>query len=95
MLTEALTRPNKMQALVVSEDLAGSGDSFTVWPKDIFKVDFEVVSQVGQGQFGKVYSVKRKKGDGGVTYAAKFVNCRGATARLKVRDEMDLVRKYY
>jgi len=82
-----------MQALVVNEDLAGSGNSFTVWPKDIFKIDFEVVSQVGQGQFGKVYSVKRKKGrDSGVTYAAKFINCKGATARLKVRDEMDLVR---
>ena len=65
-----------MQALVVSEDLGSSGPAFTVWPKDIFEVDFEVIEQVGQGHFGKVYSVKRRKGND-TTYAAKFITCKG------------------
>jgi len=81
-----------MQALVVSEDLGSSGPAFTVWPKEIFEVDFELIEQVGQGHFGKVYCVKRRKtGNEDVTYAAKFITCKGATARLKIRDEMDLL----
>ena len=81
-----------MQALVVNDELGSSGNAFTVWPKEIFKLDFEVISQVGQGQFGKVFSVKRKKRtDDDTIYAAKFITCKGASSRLKVRDEMDLV----
>ena len=34
---------------------------FTIWPMSQFEKDFEKIEKIGEGQYGKVFSVKRKE----------------------------------
>ena len=66
-------------------------EAFTVWPIDQYEKDFQVIEKVGQGQFGTVFSVKPTSAADINVYAAKVVRCEGASGRLRIRDEMDLL----
>lgn len=72
-----------MEALEIIDELADS-----IWPMEQFAKDFEIVEKIGQGAFGRVFKVERK----GKGFAAKFIDCKGATARLRAREELEILR---
>ena len=63
---------------------------FIIWPLEKFKSDYETIESIGQGQYGEVFSVLEKKRN--FIAAAKFQKCKRAAEKLRVRDEVDLLK---
>lgn len=61
-----------------------------IWPLSQFEKDFQVIQAIGEGQYGQVYSAKSNKND--ILVAAKFQKCSRATEKLRIRDEIDILK---
>ena len=66
----------------------------TIWPIVKFCRDFETVRKIGEGKFGEVFLVrsKKKEQEEEAAAAAKFMKCRRASEKLRVRDEIEILR---
>jgi len=63
-----------------------------IWPIEKFKNDFEVIELIGQGQYGEVFSANYKRNDN-ATVAVKFLKCKKASEKLRIRDEIDILKE--
>lgn len=61
-----------------------------IWPLDKFEKDFQIIQCIGEGQYGQVFSAKSTKSNDLV--AAKFLKCSRATEKLRIRDEIDILK---
>ena len=69
----------------------------TIWPIIQFDKEYEVFDKLGQGKFGAVFKVKKKRpkrGEEDVYYAAKFMACEKASEKLRVRDEIEILHMF-
>lgn len=62
-----------------------------IWPIERFEKDYNVIESIGQGQYGEVFSAvstntEQKK------VAVKFMKCQKASEKLRVRDEIDILK---
>lgn len=69
----------------------------TIWPIIQFDKEYDVHDKLGQGKFGAVFKVKKKRpksGEEDVFYAAKFMACEKASEKLRVRDEIEILHMF-
>ena len=64
--------------------------TFAIWPLEKFGKDYEVICPIGQGQYGEVYSAVEKATTAKV--AVKFLKCKRASEKLRIRDEIDILK---
>ena len=57
---------------------------------EIFREKYEVGEKIGEGGFGKVFSVKKKEGED--KFAAKFMRTRTRKDKMKPKQEIQLLR---
>lgn len=68
-------------------------DAFVIWPLDQFKKDYEIIESIGQGQYGEVFSARSiSKLKPASTVAVKFLKCHKASEKLRIRDEIDILK---
>jgi serine/threonine protein kinase len=76
-------------------------DQFVIWPLQQFAKDYEVIGDsIGQGQYGQVFTAKPSKTSCTVTgisrnystVAVKFLKCKKASEKLRIRDEIDVLK---
>ena len=72
-------------------------DLFMIWPMDQFYKDYEKLEPIGHGQYGEVFSAKplSKKIQESVNssiVAVKFLKCKRASEKLRIRDEIDILK---
>ena len=57
---------------------------------DVYKEKYEVVKKIGEGGFGKVFSVKNK--ESGEIFAAKYINTHTRQDKLMHRKEISMLK---
>lgn len=75
----------------LTADIFGALLQEGIWPITKFQSDFECGEQIGEGKFGKVVKVRCKKTN--KVFAAKHMACKKAAEKLRVRDEIDILKR--
>ena len=66
--------------------------TFEIWPYKQFEKDYEVKEAIGQGQYGEVFSAITKQKLQESTVAVKFQKCKRASEKLRIRDEIEILK---
>jgi serine/threonine protein kinase len=66
------------------------GDTDVLESSDVYREIYEVVSKIGEGGFGKVFSVKNKTNN--ETFAAKCIRTRLSRDKIKPKQEIALLK---
>ena len=68
--------------------------NFEIWPIGQFEKDYDVQEAIGQGQYGEVFLGKKKSNRSILSsnVAIKFLKCSRASEKLRIRDEIDILR---
>lgn len=69
---------------------------FDIGPFQQFFKDYEKLEPIGSGQYGEVYKGRRLKKcseNSPITVAVKFMKCNRASEKLRIRDEIDILKE--
>lgn len=68
---------------------------FDIGPFQQFFKDYEKLEPIGRGQYGEVYKARRLKKslDSPLIVAVKFMKCNRASEKLRIRDEIDILKE--
>ena len=78
---------------MTSSTLLTNSVKFEIWPFEQFEKDYEVKEAIGHGQYGEVFSaIAKQKLQKPTTVAVKFLKCKRACEKLRIRDEIDVLK---
>ncbi|QQP49369.1 Uncharacterized protein FKW44_010017, partial [Caligus rogercresseyi] len=64
-----------------------------IWPLSKYNTDFETLEKIGEGKFGRVHRARRRGSSSkDEIRAVKFIHCKKASQKLRIREEIDILR---